>query len=143
MISGRLPLQSEGAKTEKPAPARSPGDEPRPMISPEDGARARRSIGQTIKRQFRVVMQQLTASPPTLPPQPGRRRREDTGRSFRMAARKITPRAARALIIHAGQYLADTLDWLNLWSANDDPASTSEAGDDFQHTGTDYLSLHL
>jgi len=63
------------------------------------------------------------------PPQPRRRRREDTGGEFRKLAKTITRRfsASRefgkaALIMRravrlpaAAMFLADTLDWLNLW----------------------------
>ena len=86
------------------------------------------------------------------PPQPRRRRREDTGGEFQKLARKITRRfrAGRefgkaALIVRravrlpaAAMFLSDTLDWLNLWHA---PASDELDGD--PDTAPNHLSPGL
>lgn len=52
---------------------------------------------------------------------PKRKRRGEIGSAFRMAARKLVRRALgipAAAYHRAALYLADTLDWLNLWHDN-------------------------
>ena len=69
----------------------------------------------TIKRLFRGAVRALTQRDPVPAPKKARRRRGDTGQ-FRAAANRTTswrvrlPAATSALA-----YLADTLDWLELW----------------------------
>jgi len=76
----------------------------------------------TLKRQFRELVRAITRKP--LAPQPAARRRraEDTGKAFRMAARKIICRAvclpAEAYAV-ATAYISDTLDWFNPWQHQD------------------------
>jgi hypothetical protein len=73
------------------------------------------------------------------PKKSGRRRSDDeTGRRFRRAAKRLTcqiPACARASL-----WLADTLDWLDLWqrSAHDDVLTEDPA----ERANND-LSLHL
>jgi hypothetical protein len=65
-----------------------------------------------------------------LPKKSSRRGGDDAGAHFRRTARAITriPAYAGAASM---LWLADTLDWLNLWHHNDDPAgeATSERHD--------------
>jgi hypothetical protein len=99
----------------------------------------RPAFTETLKRQFREMVKAITDTHPAPHPIQRRRRREDTGRAFRMTARKIVRRAARipAAATAAVAYLWDTLDWLNPW--HHDASSTDELGDDCQN----HLSLHL
>jgi hypothetical protein len=91
-----------------------------------------------IKQLFRDVRATLT--PPAPAPEPKPKRRKDTGRAFRMTAKKIMRRASRipaAAYATATAYLSDTLDWLNLWHHHD------EVNEDIQPAHTDYLYPHL
>jgi hypothetical protein len=101
---------------------------------------SRSSFTETLRRQFREVMKAI--APRAAAPQPGKRRRsEDTGKAFRMAARKIIPRTARLpaeAYAAATGYLSDTLDWLNQWHHHD-----SGAGNDFHARQGDHLYPHL
>ena len=96
-----------------------------------------------LKRQFRAVMNAITNKLPAPQPVQRRRRTEDTGKAFRMTARKMMRRAARipAAAYTATAYLWDTLDWLNPWQH--DASTTSELDDDYQHGEQQHLSLHL
>jgi hypothetical protein len=80
-----------------------------------------------------------------------RKSREETGRAFRMTARKLMRRVARipAEAYHrATAYLADTLDWLHhhdtldcmnpYWDNSGDAIQ-----DDFNQSEQNNLSLHL
>jgi hypothetical protein len=98
---------------------------------------------ETLKRQFRAVMNAITNKLPAPQPVQRRRRTEDTGKAFRMTARKMMRRAARipAAAYTATAYLWDTLDWLNPWQH--DASTTSELDDDYQHGEQQHLSLHL
>lgn len=94
-----------------------------------------------VKRQFRELVSAITHRAPAPEPEQRRRRGEDTGRAFRMAARKIMRRTARLPIeayAAATGYLSDTLDWLNQWHHPDDDAS-----EDFQPMQSDHLYPHL
>ena len=70
-----------------------------------------------------------------------RKRREDTGRAFRMTARKLMRRVARIpaeVYTRATGYLAETLDWLNLWHHHDE-----HFAEDVQPAVNDHLYPHL
>jgi hypothetical protein len=101
-------------------------------------------FAETLRRQFRELVQALTHRSPGPPPVQRRRRTEDTGRAaFRMAAAKIMRREARvpAAAYAAIAFLSETLDWLNPWHH---PVGTNEVHEDVQNTDQhDHLSLHL
>ena len=105
--------------------------------------KTRPTFAETLKRQFRAVMNAITNKLPAPQPVQRRRRTEDTGKAFRMTARKIIRRAARipAAAYAATAYLWDTLDCLNPWQH--DASTTSELDDDYQHGEQQHLSLHL
>ena len=76
-----------------------------------------------------------------------RRRREDSGKAFRMTAaaavrseKKIIARTRRKVYRRAERYLADTLDWLNLWNGDGHDLS-GDFGHDMQ--SSNYPSPHL
>lgn len=74
-------------------------------------------------------------------PEMKRKRREETGRAFRMTARKIMRRTVRLpaeAYARATAYLADTLDWLNLWHHNDEQFT-----EEIQSAASDHLYPHL
>jgi hypothetical protein len=95
-----------------------PGDKQ----EPETGTPARRLFEpRAIKQLFRAVKNALTRHDG--PQEVKRKRREETGRAFRMTARKLLRRVARLPVeayARATTYLADTLDWLNQWHHHDD-----------------------
>lgn len=94
----------------------------------------------TLRRQFRECINRLTGHSPAPQPKMRRRRTEDTGRAFRMTARKIMRRTARipAAATAAVAYLWDTLDWLNQCHHTD-----SHLDEDFQPAPSDHLYPHL
>jgi hypothetical protein len=66
---------------------------------------------------------------------------EDTGRTFRMSARKTTRRPARVpkdAFARVADFLADTLDWLNLWHHHGEDFS-----DNCRPAASDHLYPHL
>src|ERR1035438_7551924 len=88
----------------------------RPLPGDKQERTPRPAFIETLKRQFREMVNALTRHHPA--PEPTQRRRmEDTGRAaFRMAAGKIVRRAVRlpaAAYAATVTYLGDTLDWLN------------------------------
>ena len=115
----------------------------RPLPGDNQERKPRPTFAETLKRQFRAVMNAITNKLPAPQPVQRRRRSEDTGKAFRMAARKRMRRPARipAAAYAAAAYLWDTLDWLNPWQH--DASSTSELDDDCQHGEQQHLSLHL
>jgi hypothetical protein len=50
--------------------------------------------------------------------------------------------SVRSLVVHAADFVWDTLDWLHLWEGND-PGSMNEGHHDCQSTDNEHLSLHL
>jgi len=90
---------------------------------PEKGIPARRLFQPgAIKHLFRAVKNAVTRNRPAAP-EMRRKRREETGRAFRMTARKLVRRVTRIpaeAYARATAYLADTLDWLNQWQNYDD-----------------------
>jgi hypothetical protein len=115
----------------------------RPLPGDNQERKPRPTFAETLKRQFHAVMNAITNKLPAPQPVQRRRRSEDTGKAFRMAARKIMRRAARipAAAYTATAYLWDTLDWLNPWHNETD--STSELNEDFHHTEQHYIYPHL
>lgn len=74
---------------------------------PDQRSLFRRAAGELAKR----------ARPP---PQPRRRRREDAKGTFKLAAANLLRRAvALPMLAEVAAFLADTLDWLNLWHDDD------------------------
>lgn len=72
-----------------------------------------------ITRLFRALKNALTGAPS---PVPKRKRREEIGSAFRIAARQLMRRARSIPVVayhRAHQYLAHSLDWLNLWHQHD------------------------
>jgi hypothetical protein len=115
----------------------------RHLLGDNQERKPRPTFAETLKRQFRELMKAITNKPPAPQPVQRRRRTEDTGTAFRMAARKMMRRAARipAAAYSATVYLWGTLDWLNPWQH--DASSTSELDEDCQHGEQNHLSLHL
>lgn len=107
----------------------------------EEKTPARRFQPGTIKQLFRDLKNALTGKDDQPAPEVKRKRREETGRAFRMTARKLmrrTIRLPRQAFARATAYLADTLDWLNLWHHHDDIAEEIQPA-----TTRDHLYPHL
>lgn len=70
-----------------------------------------------MRRQFRELVQCLTHRQPAPRPASRRRRSGETGRAFRLAARKIIRGAVRlpAEAYVVPPFLFGTMDWLNPW----------------------------
>jgi hypothetical protein len=101
----------------------------------------RPAFTETLKRQFRELVKAITRKAPAPQPVQRRRRSEDTGRAFRLAAGKTLRRAARLpaeAYVVATAYLSDTLDWLTQWHHHD-----SDPDEDFQPSVSDHLYPHL
>ena len=85
---------------------------------PEKGMPAARLFQPgAIKQLFRAVKNALTRNHEPAPVVK-RKRQEETGRAFRMTARKLLQRVVRFPAEAYGRataYLSDTLDWLNQW----------------------------
>jgi len=83
-----------------------------------------------LRRQFREIMQRLTHRSPAPEPKPRRRRAGETGRGFRLAARKITRHAVRSILTPLAQSIPlpgwDVLSWLQQWAECDKPAATGD-----------------
>ena len=80
---------------------------------------ARNPLG-AIKTMFRQAVKAITRRTEDEPRPQTRRRRGESDRAFRMTAKAALRRMPRPPAI-ATAYLADTLDWLNLWAnGNDD-----------------------
>ncbi len=106
-----------------------PGDNHHP-----DTAHKPPGFVQRLRQQFREVANLLSQPAPTLTPKPRRRRTTDeTGRIFRMAARKIMRRATRipAAAYAVAEIPPGIVDWLNPWQGHD-TAGTNEF-EHFQH----------
>ena len=102
----------------------------RKEINPE--APARQFLPGAIKQLFRDLKIALTGKDEPAP-EVKRKRRDETARGFRMTARKLVRRAVRLPArAHAKAigYLADTLDWLNLWHHHDPIAQDVEPAPD-------------
>jgi len=101
----------------------------------------RPAFTETLRRQFREIVNAITRKAPAPEPQPSRRKRTDETRGgFKMAAR-ITRRAARlppAAYARAAEFLSHTLEWLNQWHQPD-----SDLDEDFQPAPSEYLYPHL
>ena len=75
-----------------------------------------RPISQRPSEAWKAVAGAVTRRVARLRSQPRRRRREGRGDGFRAAARAVLRRAIDLPAIDAAVvFLADTLDWLNLW----------------------------
>jgi hypothetical protein len=70
-------------------------------------------IGGALRRLFRQTAKTLIGRDPAPAPKKSGRRRDDIGRRFTRAANRLT--RLRAPAAAALPWLADTLDWLNLW----------------------------
>jgi hypothetical protein len=106
---------------------------------------------ETLRRQFRHLMQTLTRRTPGPEPRPRHREGDETSRGFSMAARRITRRAVRSIlrpITHAFPISGwDLVSWLQQWAEFDQ----AQIGDDCQDDAgrpdeaeeSSSLSLHL
>ena len=98
---------------------------------------------ETLRRQFREVVNTLTRHDHAPKPIRRRRRTEETTGGFILAAKQImrrsvgVPDAAFAAIA----FLSETLDWLNPW--HNEAISFSELGDDFHATEQQHIYPHL
>lgn len=107
--------------------------------SDNHGTPGPRFLPAALKQLFRDAKNVLTANDAPAP-EVKRKRREETGRAFRMTARKLVRRAVRIpaeAYVRATAYLADTLDWLNQWHHQDDIA------EDVQPAPSEHLYPHL
>lgn len=92
-------------------------------------------------RQFRELVSALTSHAPA--PSPRRKRKDETGKGFSMAAnlilrpRETLPSAAYVAVT----FLSDTLDWLNPW--HHDAINDNLLDDEYHHQEQNDLSLHL
>jgi hypothetical protein len=103
----------------------------------------RPAFTEILRRQFRAAVNAITYNAPAPQPVQRRRRSEDTGRAFRLAARKTMRRAARLpaeAYASATAYLSDTLDWLNPW--NNEAASSSDLAEDYEQPPAQHLYPH-
>jgi len=85
-----------------------------------------------IRRLFRAAVKAVTRRAEEPAPEPRRRRSGETGKAFASAAKSALRRAVRIpanACATAAVYLADTLDWLNLWQ--DNAANDPWLDDDF------------
>jgi hypothetical protein len=125
-IAGRNALREAATERESVIQhARSRAPKPQPRVSRAD---------------FRAAAK-MTKRVEAEGPKPRRRRSGETGRAFMPAARAIVRRTIAPPIVsyaRATAYLADTLDWLNLWQDN----SADECGPEV-YTEPVYLSAHL
>jgi len=86
----------------------------------------------TLKRLFREAMRSLTCGAPVPKPKPQRRRKtEDTGRAFKLVARKIFRRILRMPVIDL--YTPE------LWQWNS-PDSAYQAAEEFHYADPNHLS---
>jgi hypothetical protein len=75
---------------------------------------AKAGVGGALRRLFRQAAKTVAGRDPApAPKKSGRRRGDDTGQRFTRAANRLT--RVRAPAVAALPWLADTLDWLNLW----------------------------
>jgi hypothetical protein len=87
------------------------------------GNRTGRNPAAALKAAFRQVVKAITRREEHEPKPQTRRRRGESDRALRMTARATLRRAPRLppqAYAAASMYLADTLDWLNLWQEGDD-----------------------
>ena len=91
-----------------------------------------------LRRLFRQAVKAVTGRDPApVPTKSKRRGSEDTGRRFTKAAHRLTH--WRAGTFAAVLWLADTLDWLNLWH----PGGTDPTDDLSQGPPNNHLSPRL
>jgi hypothetical protein len=89
------------------------------------------TLADSLRRQFRIVMKVLTLLAPE--PKPRRRRKDESNRGFRAAARNVLRRAVRLpAIATVAEFLWDTLDWLNPWLGPETDGE-SEMDEKFYH----------
>jgi len=135
IIAATLPAAApEAAETrERPAASELPR-QPLPAFTAPQRA--------PLPRKFwKGVAGELVRRVRALQPTPRRRRSEDTGRTFRAAAKIMRRAVELPVAAHAAAvFLSDTLDWLNLWHDNE-AAGDELAGD--CHAGPNHLSPHL
>ena len=92
-----------------------------------------------IKQLFRAIKNALTRNDEPVP-KVKRKRREETGRAFRITARKLLRRVERIpteAYARATAYMADTLDWLNQWHHHDEHLT-----EDLKPAANDHLYPH-
>ena len=103
------------------------------------GSKQQVKLGGAIKRLFCGTARALTQRDPVPAPKKARRRRGETGQ-FRAAANRITSwRAWLPAATGALAYLADTLDWLQLWH----PTIVDEDQDNQADSSPNHLFPHL
>jgi hypothetical protein len=89
---------------------------------------------------FRQAVKAITRRTEDEPRPQTRRRRGESDRAFRMTARAALRRVARPqAFASATAYLADTLDWLNLWANGNDDSELCDNSDAIRND----LSLRL
>ena len=104
------------------------------------GAQLARNRPGAIKAVFRQAIKAITRRQAD-EPKPSRRRRGESDRALRMAAKatfRRVPSLPQQAFVGATVFLADTLDWLNLWH----DADAGEPGDNPDVYRND-LSLRL
>lgn len=92
-----------------------PGNNHRPVESKPS------SFAAKLTQQFRELVKALTQPKPNLQATSKTKRsgKDETGRAFRMAARKVTRcLSVPTLIVHAVDFACNTLDWLHMWQSN-------------------------
>ena len=101
-----------------------------------------RTIPGVVRELFRGAIKAITRRAEDDPPPPHRRGGRDTRTLFPAAARQIMRRTARVpaqAYAAASAYLADTLDWLNLWADEFDSGAELKDGVDAKK----HLSPHI
>jgi hypothetical protein len=74
-----------------------------------------------LRQLFRAAVKAVTRRAEEPAPEPRRRRGGETGKAFAIVAKSVLRRVVRLpsnAYATATAYLADTLDWLNLWQDN-------------------------
>jgi hypothetical protein len=118
----------------RPEPRSKTGNDPSAAAAPKH----RQFLPGAIKQLFRQLAKALTLTPA----QQRRRRKDETQGGFKLAFHKIMrriPRPETPPVEAARLWLADTLDWLQLWheepvtepEPNNEPARPDALADDF------------
>jgi hypothetical protein len=107
------------------------------------GPSKNQTISGAIRGLFRAAVKAVTRSDDDEPPPP-RRRRGETDKGFVLASRAALRRTVSMpceAYAAATAYLADTIDWLNLWQDNAEGADQLDNGTN--NPDTKPTSLHL
>jgi len=129
---------AQGANDESQGSWEPPGSDQSPLKEPKN------SLIRELGNKFRVAMKALTKPEDSPKPTSKRRRSGEGAGGFSVAADHLLRRAvvpgpvARAIL-----YLADTLDWLNMWDDNNHSDFSAMTQDQMQTHEQENISYHL